>query len=440
VRILVGYARLEFPAGSEVYTLTVAEQLQRLGHDVAVVTWKEGLMSERAREIGLPVLAPEAVAPDRGGAIIASDAATLLALAERVPGAVRIMVMHSTEYVSQTAPQVPGVPQAIVALNGRVARRAEALAVDARVVLLRQPIDVARFRYLTPPQRPLRRAAIFGHLAAGSRPGALPDASRAAGIEPVIVGAQGTPTLSPERIIRDVDAVLGIGRCALEGIAARRPVLVIGPAGGDGWVTPETFDALEADGFSGRAGLPAPDLAALLADPPGPEVVQGLYERVQREHDAKLHAVELVELARELGAAPAPTGPLAELARLGRIELAAQERADSAEVELRATVLRSRTMDAEIRRLHAELESLHAAAAGDRAALEEAVRVSEAGAAVLAARVEEAERELAVRARQAAELERALEEERARSAALSERLLVSRARRLVRRPTRADRD
>jgi hypothetical protein len=334
MRVLVSYLRLKHPGGTEVYALTVAEQLERLGHEATLVTWLEGAMSERARARGLRVIAPDAVKPGTAEVVVASDAATMLSLAGCVPTAVRIMVMHSVEYNVQTPPQLPDACQAVVVLSDRVQRRAEALAITARVVRLRHPINLDRYRLLPRPQRPPRRAAIFGHIAGGARRDSFSAACRSAGMEPTVVGLPGgTATAEPERAIGQVDAVVGIGRCALEGAAARRPVYVAGPAGVDGWLRPELYTTLERDGFSGQA-MSRTDgiLPEELADPPSPDEVQTLYEQVTQEHDARVHAEELVALARQLGEPAGPVrGPVDEIARLVRLEFNARERADAAE-------------------------------------------------------------------------------------------------------------
>jgi hypothetical protein len=334
MRVLVSYLRLKHPGGTEVYALTVAEHLERLGHDAALVTWLEGAMSERARARGLRVITPDAVKPGTAEVIVASDAATMLTLAKCVPTAVRIMVMHSVEYTVQTPPQLPDACQAVVVLSERVRRRAEALAITPRVVRLRHPIDLDRYRLLPWPQRPPRRVAIFGHIAGGARPDSFSAACRSAGLEPSVVGRPGgTATTEPERVIGEVDIVVGIGRCALEGVSARRPVYVAGPAGVDGWLRPELYTTLERDGFSGQAlSRTAGVLPEELANPPSPDEVQTLYEQVTREHDVRVHAEELVALARELGAPPGPVrGPVDEISRLVRLEFSARERADAAE-------------------------------------------------------------------------------------------------------------
>ena len=51
----------------------------------------------------------------------------------------------------------------------------------------------------------------------------------------------------------DADLVLGRGSAVVEALAEGRAAYVYGDDGGDGWVTPERYELLEADGFSGRA-------------------------------------------------------------------------------------------------------------------------------------------------------------------------------------------
>src|SRR5207237_738663 len=53
MEIVLGMYRLRDPGGSEHYTLTAAEQLQRLGHAVTIFTEEAGAMAELARSRGL---------------------------------------------------------------------------------------------------------------------------------------------------------------------------------------------------------------------------------------------------------------------------------------------------------------------------------------------------------------------------------------------------
>jgi hypothetical protein len=55
------------------------------------------------------------------------------------------------------------------------------------------------------------------------------------------------------------DIVVGVGRSAIEAMSCGRAVWVYRGSAGDGWVTPETCAAIEADGFRGRATATLPD-------------------------------------------------------------------------------------------------------------------------------------------------------------------------------------
>ena len=62
-----------FPGGSESYVLTVAEQLQRLGHEVVFLVAETGPMSEFAIERGHSVTCDPSALEGRCDAIIVQD-------------------------------------------------------------------------------------------------------------------------------------------------------------------------------------------------------------------------------------------------------------------------------------------------------------------------------------------------------------------------------
>jgi hypothetical protein len=139
----------------------------------------------------------------------------------------------------------------------------------------------------------------------------------------VLSGVHSTPTQTAEEAIADVEIVIGLGRCIVEAMAGRRAAYVYGIAGGDGWVTPERYDAMEADGFGGTASDLTIDGARLTADLAAWHAEMGPTNRqlAHRHHDAAAHAAELVAQLRELAPddRPAPHHA-AELARLVRLE------------------------------------------------------------------------------------------------------------------------
>ena len=119
------------------------------------------------------------------------------------------------------------------------------------------------------------------------------------------------------------DIVVGKGRVVLEASAPGCAVYVYDQYGGDGWVTPESYPALEADHFAGQATAPRlfsastslGDLAAY-----SPEMGVGTtLELVRSRHGARHHAIELVAILRgQYLREPDSADVVAELARLGR--------------------------------------------------------------------------------------------------------------------------
>jgi hypothetical protein len=353
MQVVLAYQTFSSFAGSETYLLTMAEYLERLGHEVVVYTLEPGEVARVAEARGVRVATALQDLPRECDAVLAQDGATAYQMAERYPQAPRVFVAHSTEFSAQTPPQLPAVCGAIVVMNDRVRRHVERLAHSPEAVRLRQPVDVARFRVgfaRTRASRPrAREVAVFGNQLTGTRYEIVVRASEAHGLRVKRIGWFGAASASPEHEIADVDIVVGMGRCAIEGMAAGKPTYVYGVAGGDGWVTSDSYPALEADGFSGQASDAAVDVDSLRADLALWSADMGEPNRdlAYRNHDAAKHAEDLVSLWRRLGASgsPAPE-PAHEMARLVRLQSG---------VESRALALRIENV-----RLHAELDKANA--------------------------------------------------------------------------------
>jgi hypothetical protein len=154
----------------------------------------------------------------------------------------------------------------------------------------------------------------------------------------------------------------------VEAMTSRRAAYVYGVAGGDGWVTPERYPALEANGFAGTATdvvVNRDRIRQDLADF-SPEMGEVNRDLAMRHHDAEAHAVELVELFRRCDPSPPPeSADLEEFARLvrahwesGQREAIATGRSRVYLAQLEAA--REETADerAKLHRLRAELEGL----------------------------------------------------------------------------------
>ena len=360
MQILISHHSFSGYGGTETYALTLGSELQRFGHRVLLYSaTPTGPIAETARERGLVVTANYAELPDNCDALIAQDAGTAMSLAARFPDATRLYVAHSDFFPLQVPPQIEGFCHAIVAMSDRVKAFVEALAYHSTIVRLRQPVDLKRFGAF--PSRPAdgcRRALLLGNYLGGSGVDVVAKACTAAGFELSVIGAHTQSTSAPEREIAIVDVVIGYGRCVVEALAGRRAAYVYGVDGCDGWVTPESYDALEADGFGGRGltGTITPDrLTSDLAKwhPGMGEVNRQL---AAQHHDAIQHATALTTLINSLrsGLRRATLTSGEEFARLVRLEWESWGRYMGALEELRRLTREIERQHSEIRKLKIE--------------------------------------------------------------------------------------
>jgi hypothetical protein len=249
-----------------------------------------------------------------------------------------VLVAHSTGFALQTPPQLKDVCQAVIVMNDRLRRRIEQLAWHPSVVRLRQPIDLHRFcfRALNLEQRRPPRVLWLNNYGANTRQRMVERACQTVGIELRNVGQTATPTATPEHEIAKAEIVISLGRGVLEAMASGRAAYVFGAVGGDGWVTANSYQQLERDGFSGRAFASAIDLERLVSDLSSWSEEMGEVGRdlAYRYHDAGEHAADVIELIEQLDAPNAPPPSAAgEFARLLRLEWDREGQARSAASE-----------------------------------------------------------------------------------------------------------
>ena len=367
--------------GTETYLVTVAEQLERLGHEVTIHAVELGEMADVARSRGLRVAAAIDELPEAPDAVLAQDGVTALALADRHPAVPQVFVVHGADLDLMLPPALPELTAAVVVMNDRVARRVRSLSLEHDVVRLRQPIDLDRFRPRGVIRDEPRRVLLLGNYLRGHRRDRVAEVCEAAGLRCEQLGAHGAhASAETAAAISEADIVIGYGRAVLEGMASGRAAYVLDHLGGDGWVTPESYPAMEADGFYAGAQEEVIDPARLASDLAGYRADMGIanHDLARTHHDANRHAQELVELLGRVGARPRRVaGPLEEMARLVRLQWQADSRAGALALESQIVReeredLRRRLAGAEARAREAE-RRLGEAVARDRA-IDELVR------------------------------------------------------------------
>jgi len=333
MRILLTSARF-LVGGTETYSVTVAEQLERLGHTVTVHAGEASpLGRELAESRGLRLSVGDLPELDEFDVAFTQDRASAYELAARRPDLGQVHGVHGLAAYEQP-PSDMRPPPTVVVFNDRIARHAAALASHPPVARLRQPIDLERFRPRRASRPRARRVLMLSNRPSGARLRILEQVCSELGLELTWNGGAGTPTLSPQEAMSDADVVIGYGRSVLEGMAMGCAAYVWDRAGGDGWVTPESYPSLEADGFSGAATDAVIDADRLRTDLAGyrPELGEFAYDLARQNHSATKHAEALAALLEEANPTAAEE-PLETLALLVRLEARAAIRADGLEFE-----------------------------------------------------------------------------------------------------------
>ena len=312
--------------GGESYLLTVAEQLQSLGHEVTVHVME----GAPGRENRIRLVRGERGLPERCDAILAQDAVVSLNHARRYPDTPQVFVCHSDRFDSELPPRLPGIAHTAVVLNDRVEQRIRALAGERDVVRLTQPVDVARFAPRRVIREKARRVLVLSAYIEPDRQRLIDSVCADLGLECERIGFAGDVTAHPEIAMAHADIVVGKARAILEAMASGRAAYVWDLHGGDGWVTPESYARLEADNFGGRATADVIDADRLRADLAAyrPEMGLANHDLAMRHHHAGRHAERLVELlARRRPSGGAAGAPLREVERLTRAYRFADTRA-----------------------------------------------------------------------------------------------------------------
>jgi hypothetical protein len=312
------------------YLEIVSEHLERLGHEVSVFDADEA----RPEAEGLRVVGTARGLPLAPNVIYAQDAYAALLLADLYPLTPQVFALHDDRAELWLPPQLPAVIARVVVFDDRGRDRAKAASLVHELVRLRRPVDTERFSAQAAPRERARKVRLHVEHLSDFRRGVVERACADAGLEPD----------------DDADLAIGRGQRILEAMASGQAAYVYGEEGGDGWVTPERYEQLEADGFSGRAEPAAVDFERLRRDLEAYHEAMGPANReLALLHSARSHAQELTAVFESLAERRDPIdAPLRELARLVRLEARSARRAE-------ADAVAASRARAEARRLEREL-------------------------------------------------------------------------------------
>lgn len=308
MKILVTNHDLSYYAGTETFVYTLAVELKRIGHEVVCWSPRLGAVAHRLVAAGIAVTADLATAPDDVDVIHAHHRYESLLARARYPDRPMIFACHGVlPWQEQPAAGALDVSR-YVAVSEEVRDHLierHRVAAD-QVVIVRNGLDLERFRARTPIAPQPRRALILSNYMPPHQRGQVRRVCRELGMTVRETGA-GNALWAVEDEIAEVDLVFGLGRSALEAMASGRVVVVYDYNGGDGLVTPEHFEQLRRRNFSGRTHRRRFTDLELAGEIQAyrPAVAEAIHAFISRDHDVRLMARRLVELYEEARHRPA---------------------------------------------------------------------------------------------------------------------------------------
>jgi hypothetical protein len=385
VRFVLANRFMNLAGGTEVHLVTVGAELLRLGHEVVIYSPELGPYADHARQRGFDVVDEVRKLPAECDVVLAQDGIVVYDLAERYPRALNVFRICGDVFDFQSPPQVEGVVDLVVVLSERYARLARSCAVKPPLARLRVPVDIHRLAPMGTIRARPRRAVILGNYP--DRIQAVRDAWERRGIEVSQVGGS-QQRFDIAAALENADIVVGKSRAAIDAMACGRAVYLYDMFGGDGWVTPDNYAAMEADQFAGLATDRVIGVHEMERDLDDYDPGMGAVNRdlIIQHHDARDHVIDLLDA---LVAPPKerPSVPLRELSRLTALQwswerfardgqhaqaslhdrlLLAEQAAAASAAEAYAESQRADLLEPVARTavaLHADLETIHASRA-----------------------------------------------------------------------------
>lgn len=372
MEILITNHQMHLFAGSETFSYTLARALQAKGHDVTIFTAEKGAFGQIAEKLGIPVIQdPDLLRERRFDVIHAHHNALAMVARGLLPETPMLFVSHGPLAELEQPPSIDCGIAVHVAVSEEVRDHlAHVYGVESEII--RNGIDCARFRPLTPIGGPLKNILVISNHFPEPDWRLLSRICAGRGISVRQIGLQSRFEWNTEEAINGADAVVSLGRGALEAMACGRAVLLWDHFGSDGWITKESYPLVRTCNFSGRVRRYTYDESSLAGELDAYSVSMGETNRsiACAEHDIDACADRFLTLYRraiDIGVSGTYTMPVRELLHYFQVWRDRQA-AVNASIELNAENQRLR---AEISALQPKLQALMERLAAERQQLEQ---------------------------------------------------------------------
>jgi len=323
LKILLGNNTLSFLGGSETWTLTLAIELKKMGHDVTCFSPSLGVISEKLIKEGIPCYSDlsnledinnfsivlEEKVEHKYDVIIANHNHIVKYLRDQFPKTPIISTIHGIIHKDADGNMAPEHPALDSGVNQFVAVSEEVRDLlkkeyNIEAIIVRNFFDLSKFNFRKANDTP-KQFLINTNYMDKEDPAiqTIKEVAKYYGAKVTAIGQEFSPTLDISRALEDSDIVFGMGRSVLEGVAAGRLGIVHGRWGTGGVICFDTYDALRYCNFSGRNSKGQFYTKQQLIDVINnyyPHILGWGYEYIKSNHNVIKAAEEYVRMAREL--------------------------------------------------------------------------------------------------------------------------------------------
>jgi hypothetical protein len=329
MKILLFNQTLQILAGSETYTLTLAAELKRLGHEVTAYSPHLGIIAAKLEGMGVKCVNElvgdgNAQIQPFNPILVESESNFDIAIGahydrtrevrQKFPNlpiiAICHGIIHSNPETGEIYPEHPVTDMRIeqyVAVSEEVqGLLKEAYGIDS--VVIRNMFDLSRFKkegkIKKKPETILVSSNYWGVEDEINK--IIKEVAENYNAKFIGIGANFATTYETDEIIKQADIVFGMGRSVMEGVCAGKIGVVHGRWGTGGVVTKETYDTLKLTNFSGRPVkgqgklLPAKDIIAQIDLAWDQKSVDATHAIIKKEHDVKVIAKKFLDIAEKL--------------------------------------------------------------------------------------------------------------------------------------------
>lgn len=243
MKILVTNHRLAKPGGSETFTYTLIEELLRIGHNVDLMTFKHGMVSEKLKKKGLNINKIK----DSYDLILANHNTCVDVVKEKG------FIIQTCHGIYPKLEQPSKNAHAYVSISEEVNNHLKLSGFESTII--RNGINCDRFRPFKPINKKLRSVISMVHSDIANS--LVLSACNKLGVNFIRLDKYKDKKWEVETIINSGDLVVGLGRSAYEAMACARNVLIFDsrkyfPSYADGFLCQTSIKESIKNNCSGR--------------------------------------------------------------------------------------------------------------------------------------------------------------------------------------------